>query len=97
SPSGEHRSFTSDDADPGIVVVLETVNGRLHAFGHIAVDGVARLGAADGYDCDVSVGLVFDHDADASSAMIGRISARMRSTSSGLGRQLRSACFVPMS
>ena len=57
---GEDRTLAGDDADPRLVVILEAVDRRFHALGDIAVDGVARLGAADGDDGDVAVEFVVD-------------------------------------
>src|SRR5205807_6408667 len=60
-PGAEDRAFVRDDTDPGVDVVLEAIDRRLHAGRHVAVDGVARLGAVDLEDGDASVLFVLDH------------------------------------
>jgi hypothetical protein len=50
-----------DDADPDVLVLLQPVEPLLHGPGHVAVHGVAGLGAVDGEDGDPSLLAVLDH------------------------------------
>ena len=50
-----------EHADPHIVVGLHLVDGRLHALGDVAVDGVARLGTVERDERDAPADLVLDN------------------------------------
>ena len=54
------RPGAGEDADPDLVVLLESVDRRLDALGHIAVDRVAGLRSVDRDDGDVPLEFVVD-------------------------------------
>src|SRR5207302_197879 len=68
-PGGEDGTLSCDHARPHLGIVLETVDARLHAPRHVAVDGVPSLGTADGENGDAAPLLIADgtHYADSCS------------------------------
>ena len=65
------RRVRAQDPDPDLGIVLQPVHGGLEVERHLAIDGVARLGAVEGDDADPVGGRVQD-GGQAKSIVTGR-------------------------